>query len=45
MDKSILIFQIIVGVQMNLYYFGIFFTEFLIYYTGKYYVNNELTYD
>ena len=38
MDKSILIFQIIVGFQMHLYYFGIFFT-------GKNYVNENLTYD
>ena len=46
MNKSVLIFQIIVGFSnafiLFLYYF---FTGFLIYYTGKRYLNEKLTYD
>ena len=44
--KSILIYQIIVGFSNAFILFWYyFFTGFLIYYTGKKYVNGDLTYD
>ena len=46
MHKSIFIFQIIIGFSNAFILFWYyFFTGFLIYYTGKHYVDDKLTYD
>jgi ATP-binding cassette subfamily B (MDR/TAP) protein 1 len=46
MHKSILIYQVIVGVSHGFILFWyFFFTGFLIYYTGRQFVNEKLTYD